>query len=43
MDFQFTEEQLAIREAATGIIDGMVDPDRVATVEASDDRFDAEL
>ena len=43
MDFQFTEEQLAIREAATGIIDGMVDPDRVAAVEASEDRFDAEL
>jgi alkylation response protein AidB-like acyl-CoA dehydrogenase len=43
MDFQFTEEQLAIREAATGIIEGMVDPDRVAAVEATEDRVDAEL
>ena len=43
MDFQFTEEQDAIREAATGIIEGMVTPDRVAEVEATDDRFDREL
>ena len=43
MDFQFTEEQLAIAEAATGIFEGMVDADRVQAIEASDDRFDSEL
>ena len=37
MDFQFTEEQLAIAEAATGIFEGMVDSDRVQAIEASDD------
>ena len=43
MDFQFTEEQDAIREAATGIIEGMVTPDRVAEIEATEDRFDRQL
>jgi len=43
MDFQFTEEQEAIREAASGIFVGMVDPDRVAEIERSDDRVDREL
>ncbi|HEX4081794.1 MAG TPA: acyl-CoA dehydrogenase family protein [Acidimicrobiales bacterium] len=43
MDFTFTEEQLAVREAADGIFDGLVDPDRVRVVEETDDRIDREL
>jgi alkylation response protein AidB-like acyl-CoA dehydrogenase len=43
MDFAFTEEQLAVREAADGIFDGLVDPDRVRAVEETDDRIDREL
>ena len=33
MDFTFTEEQLAVSEAATGLFGGLVDPERVAAVE----------
>ena len=43
MDFGFTEEQLAVRQAAVGIFAGLVSPDRVAEVEEGDDRFDREL
>lgn len=43
MDFAFTEEQRAVAEAAAGVFDGMVTPERVAAAEASDDRTDREL
>ena len=43
MDFAFTEEQLAVSEAATGLFAGLVDPERVAGVEQSDDRIDRDL
>ena len=43
MDFSFTEEQLAVSEAAAGVFAGLVDPERVATVEATEDRIDREL
>jgi alkylation response protein AidB-like acyl-CoA dehydrogenase len=43
MDFSFSDEQLAVSEAATGVFAGLVDPERVAAVEKSDDRVDREL
>jgi alkylation response protein AidB-like acyl-CoA dehydrogenase len=43
MDFALTEEQLAVSEAAGGVFAGLVEPERVALVECSEDRFDAEL
>ncbi|MGA2836833.1 MAG: acyl-CoA dehydrogenase family protein [Acidimicrobiales bacterium] len=43
MDFTFNDEQTAVREAADGILSGLVDPDRVAQVEATDDRVDRDL
>jgi acyl-CoA dehydrogenase len=43
MDFSFTEEQAAVAEAAEGVFGGLVTPERVAAVEHTDDRFDAEL
>jgi 3-oxocholest-4-en-26-oyl-CoA dehydrogenase beta subunit len=43
MDFAFTDEQLAVAEAATGLLSGLVDPDRVLAVELSEDRVDREL
>ena len=43
MDFDFTDEQHAIRETASGIFAGMVTPDRVAEIEATTDRVDREL
>jgi alkylation response protein AidB-like acyl-CoA dehydrogenase len=43
MDFTFTEEQLAVREAADGVFSGLVDPERVAAIEATEDRIDREL
>jgi alkylation response protein AidB-like acyl-CoA dehydrogenase len=43
MDFNFTEEQEAVREAAAGVFAGQVDPDRVTEVEATDDRVDRAL
>ncbi len=43
MDFDFTEEQLAVSEAAAAIFEGMAGTDRVAEIEESSDRFDAEL
>jgi alkylation response protein AidB-like acyl-CoA dehydrogenase len=43
MDFTFTEEQEAVRQAAEGIFAGLVTPDRVREVEATDDRVDRHL
>ena len=43
MDFTFSEEQEAVRQAADGIFAGLVTPDRVREVEASDDRVDHQL
>jgi len=43
MDFTFNDEQTAVREAADAILSGLVDPDRVAEVEASEDRVDRAL
>ncbi len=43
MDFHFSEEQLAVSEAATGVFTGLVDPERIGTIEQSDDRIDRAL
>ena len=43
MDFNFSEEQLAVSEAATGLFSGLVDPERVGVVEQTDDRIDRAL
>ena len=43
MDFAFSEEQLAVSEAAAGIFAGMATPERVASVERSQSRIDDEL
>ena len=43
MDFTFTDEQLAVTETARGVFGGIVTPERVAEVEASDERVDREL
>jgi alkylation response protein AidB-like acyl-CoA dehydrogenase len=43
MDFSFSDEQLAVSEAATGVFSGLVDPERIATVERTDDRIDRAL
>jgi alkylation response protein AidB-like acyl-CoA dehydrogenase len=43
MDFTFNEEQQAVREAVDGSMAGLVTPDRVQEVEATEDRFDREL
>lgn len=43
MDFTFNDEQTAVREAAEGILSGLVDPDRVQEVEATEDRMDRAL
>jgi 3-oxocholest-4-en-26-oyl-CoA dehydrogenase beta subunit len=43
MDFGFNEEQQAVSEAAAGVFEGLVQPERVAAVECSDDRVDREL
>ncbi len=43
MDFAFTEEQQAVAEAAAGVFSGLVDTERVTTVESSEDRVDREL
>jgi alkylation response protein AidB-like acyl-CoA dehydrogenase len=43
MDFGFSDEQLAVSEAAAGVFAGLVDPERVAAVEQSDERVDREL
>ena len=43
MDFSFTEEQEAVREAAAAIFEGRATTERVKAVEAGDDRVDREL
>ena len=43
MDFTFTEEQQAVAEAAASVFGGEAPPTRVAEIERTDDRFDAEL
>jgi 3-oxocholest-4-en-26-oyl-CoA dehydrogenase beta subunit len=43
MDFTLNEEQEAIAEAAEGIFGGLVTPERVQKVEATEDRMDREL
>ncbi len=43
MDFTFTEEQLAVSEAAAGVFSGLATSDRVAAVEDGDSRFDEPL
>jgi 3-oxocholest-4-en-26-oyl-CoA dehydrogenase beta subunit len=43
MDFDFTEEQLAVSEAAAAIFQGMAGTDRLAEIEGSADRFDSAL
>jgi len=43
MDFTFSDEQLAVRQAAEGVFCGLVTPERVAAVEAGDERVDREL
>jgi alkylation response protein AidB-like acyl-CoA dehydrogenase len=43
MDFAFTEEQQAIAEAATGLLSGLVAPDRVMAVELTPEAVDREL
>jgi alkylation response protein AidB-like acyl-CoA dehydrogenase len=43
MDFAFTDEQLAVAEAASGLLAGVVTPERVGAVELTDDRVDREL
>ncbi len=43
MDFNFSEEQLAVSEAATGVFSGLVDPERIGIVEQTEDRIDHAL
>jgi len=43
MEFTFSEEQEAVRQAAGGVFDGLVTPDRVQEVEATEERFDRQL
>ena len=43
MDFTFNENQNGVAEAAATVFAGMVTPDRVAEIEATQDRFDSEL
>jgi alkylation response protein AidB-like acyl-CoA dehydrogenase len=43
MDFAFTEEQLAVSEAAVGLLSGLVDPGRITAVEQTDDVVDRDL
>ena len=43
MDFTFDDDQNAVREAAVGLLSGLVDPDRVHEVEATEDRVDRAL
>ena len=44
MDFSFSDEQLAVSEAATGVFAGLVEPERVGAVEQRhEDRIDREL
>ena len=43
MDFHLSDEQLAVAEAAAGVFGGLVDAERIGTVERTDDRIDRGL
>ncbi len=43
MEFTFSEEQQAVRQAAEGVFAGLVTPDRVREVEDTEERFDRQL
>ncbi len=43
MDFNFSEEQLAVRDLAAQIFSGRVDAERIKAIEATDNRIDREL
>ena len=43
MDFTFNEEQRAVQEAVEGVFAGLVTPERVQQIEATDDGIDREL
>jgi alkylation response protein AidB-like acyl-CoA dehydrogenase len=43
MDFAFTDEQLAVAEAATGLLSGLITPEGVSAVERTDDVVDRDL
>jgi 3-oxocholest-4-en-26-oyl-CoA dehydrogenase beta subunit len=43
MDFSYTDEQRAVREAANGLLSGVVDPARVGATEQTEDAVDREL
>ena len=43
MDFSLSDEQQAVAEAATGLLTGLVDTDRVVAAERSEDRVDRAL
>ena len=43
MDFTFNDEQTAVQEAVEGILAGLVTPDRVQEIEATEDRVDRQL
>ena len=43
MDFKLSDEQLAVSEAAKGLLSGMVDAERTTAVELSAERIDREL
>jgi len=43
MDFSLSDEQQAVAEAATGLLTGLVDTDRVVAAEQSEDRVDRAL
>ncbi|MDA8360282.1 MAG: acyl-CoA/acyl-ACP dehydrogenase [Actinomycetota bacterium] len=43
MDFAFTEEQEAVIQASAAVFGGAVDPERVASVERSEERVDRDL
>ncbi len=43
MDFTFTDEQEAVRQAVHGVLEGLVTPERVQEVEATGDRVDRAL
>ncbi len=43
MDFNLSEEQLAVSEAATGLFSGLVDPERIGAIEQTHDRIDRVL
>src|SRR4051794_10010289 len=43
MDFTFSEEQEAVREAAAAIFEGRATTERVKAIETSDDRVDRDL